>query len=192
MRDRLNPTTKSLLRPLKTFIPSGTWISNTLVGRIPIASMRMKFYALLGVRFENRKTGVIMLSTEIRAPHKLYIGRNSAIGRHCTIDARGGVTIGQDVNISSHARLQTAKHLIDDPDFMHDYSPITVGDRAWIAEASIVLGGVNIGEGAVVAAGAVVTKDVEPFTVVGGVPAQPIRMRSEDLRYHLSWRPDWD
>lgn len=173
-------------------MPPASWIANTLVNRIPLVSMRMRCYALMGVGFEDPRTGTIMLSTEVRAPRQLRIGRNSAIGRHCTIDARGGIAIGRDVNISSDARLQTAKHLIDDPDFMHDFSPISVGDRAWIAEGAVVLGGVSIGEGAVVAAGAVVTKDVAPFTVVGGVPARPLRMRSEDLRYRLTWRPNWE
>jgi putative colanic acid biosynthesis acetyltransferase WcaF len=192
VREPLIHTLKRVLRPIRALVPPGAWIANTLVNRIPIASMRMRCYALMGIDFEDPRTGVIMLCTEIRAPRLLHIGRNSAIGRHCTIDARGGITIGRDVNISSDARLQTAKHLIDDPDFMHDFSPIAVGDRAWIAEAAVVLGGVSIGEGAVVAAGAVVTKDVAPFTVVGGVPAHAIRTRSQDLRYHLAWRPDWE
>jgi putative colanic acid biosynthesis acetyltransferase WcaF len=192
VRHLVIPTAKRLLRPIRTLVPPAAWIANTLVNRIPLVSMRMRCYALMGVSFEDPHTGTIMLSTEIRAPRQLHIGRNSAIGRHCTIDARGGIAIGRDVNISSDARLQTAKHLIDDPDFMHDFSPISVGDRAWIAEGAVVLGGVSVGEGAVVAAGAVVTKDVAPFTVVGGVPARPIRMRSEDLQYHLTWRPNWE
>jgi acetyltransferase-like isoleucine patch superfamily enzyme len=172
-------------------LPTTDWVLNHLICRVPQVSLRMALYAGFGVRFEDHRTGVIMLGSEVHAPESLTIGRNSAIGKHCVLDARGGIRIGCDVNISSHARLQTAKHLVDDPDFAHDYSPIAVGDRAWIAEGAVVLSGVEIGEGAVVAAGAVVTSDVDPFTVVGGVPAKAIRQRSRELRYHLDWRPDW-
>jgi serine acetyltransferase len=88
-------------------VPPAAWIANTLVNRIPLVSLRMRCYALMGISFEDQRTGTIMLATEIRAPGQLHIGRNSAIGRHCTIDARGGITIGRDVNISSDARLQS-------------------------------------------------------------------------------------
>jgi acetyltransferase-like isoleucine patch superfamily enzyme len=180
-----------LKRLRRLIVPPQDWVLKHLVGMVPFAAVRMACYARSGVAFEDSHSGVIMLGSEITAPRQLSIGRRSAIGRHCVVDARGGVRIGRDVNISSFARLQTAKHLIDDPGFTHEYSPIVVGDRVWIAEGAVVLGGVTIGEGAVVAAGAVVTKDVRPFTVVGGVPARAIRERSRDLRYELNWRPDW-
>ncbi len=175
----------------QTLPPPSHWVLASVVCRVPFARARMAWYALSGVRFEDHRSGVIMLGSEVIAPENLQIGRNTAIGRRCVLDARGGIAIGKDVNISSYARLQTAKHIVDDPDFKHQYSPIVVGDRAWIAEGAVVLGGVTVGEGAVVAANAVVTKDVEPFAVVGGVPAQLIRHRSRELRYHLQWRPDW-
>jgi putative colanic acid biosynthesis acetyltransferase WcaF len=172
-------------------LPPDDWILNHLVCRVPHASTRMALYSRFGVAFEDPGSGVIMLSSEVHTPKRLVVGRNCAVGNRCVLDARGGITIGQNVNISSHARLQTAKHLIDDPDFVHDFSPIVIGDRAWIAEGAAVLGGVSVGEGAVVAAGAIVTKDVAPYTVVGGIPARPIRERSRELRYQLAWRPDW-
>jgi putative colanic acid biosynthesis acetyltransferase WcaF len=174
-----------------TILPPKDWILNHIVCRVPHASMRMACYARMGIEFEDHRSGVIMLASEVRAPELLTIGRNCSIGQHCVLDARGEIAIGRNVNIGSHARLQTGKHFINDPDFMNTSSPITVGDRAWIAEGAVVLSGVNIGEGAVVAAGAVVTKDVAPFTVVGGIPARPIAERSRELRYELSWRPDW-
>ena len=65
------------------------------------------------------------------------------------------------------------------------FSPISIGSRVWICTGAIILPGVNIGDGAVIAAGAVVTKDVPPYTVVGGVPAKSIRKRREDLDYCL-------
>ena len=71
-------------------------------------------------------------------------------------------------------------------------APVVIEDRAWLWTRSLVLPGVRIGEGAVVAAGAVVTKDVPPFTVVRGVPAVEVGHRRTDLHYELSYRPPWD
>ena len=85
----------------------------------------------------------------------------------------------------------TAKHVVDDPGFAAVFEPIVVGDRAWIALGATVLGGVTIGEGAIVAAGAVVTHDVEPYAVVGGVQARKLRKHNRELEYTLGYRPLW-
>jgi putative colanic acid biosynthesis acetyltransferase WcaF len=177
------------LRPL---LPPTEWILNHIVCRIPFVSVRMAAYAGLGVNLEDHKTGIIMLDSYIVAPKNLRIGRNSAIGRNCVLDARGeGIQIGQNVNIGSYSRLQPSRHLVDDPEFVDESGAIVIGDRAWLAEGAVVVGSVTIGEGAVVAAGAVVTKDVDPYMVVGGVPARPLRERSRNLSYQLTWRPNW-
>lgn len=121
----------------------------------------------------------------------MSIGRNSTIGRWCLLDARGGITVGRNVNISSYCRFMTAKHDFDDPAFPALYAPIVVGDRAWVAMGLTVLDGVTIGAGAVVCAGAVVTKDVPPYTVVGGVPAKHIRDRPREQGYTIDYPPNW-
>ena len=151
----------------------------------------MRCYALAGVRFEDPRTGVIMLGSEVWSPGRLELGAHTIIGRSCLLDARGGLRLGRSVNVTSYSRFMTAKHVVNDPDFDAAFEPILVEDRVWIALGATVLGGVTIGEGAVVAAGAVVTRDVEPFTIVGGIPARPIGSRSKELRYELSYRPNW-
>jgi maltose O-acetyltransferase len=166
-------------------------ILNYAVNHIPFAGARMRCYALAGVRLEDHRTSVIMLGTEVWAPDRLSLGAHTVVGRGCLLDARGGIRLGRSVNVTSYTRFMTAKHVIDDPDFIDLVEPIVVEDRVWIALGCTVLGGVTIGEGAVVAAGAVVTADVEPFTIVGGVPARPIGARTTDLRYELSYRPNW-
>jgi acetyltransferase-like isoleucine patch superfamily enzyme len=177
--------------PLLDRLPPPDAIVNAIVPRIPLAAPRMAALRLAGVTFEDRRTTTVMLATEVWSAGRLEIGARSIVGRHCLLDARGGIRIGRDVNISSYSRFMTAKHLIDDPGFDAVYEPIVVGDRAWIAIGATILGGVTIGEGAVVAAGAVVTNDVEPFAVVGGIPARKLRERSRDLRYELGYRPHW-
>lgn len=151
----------------------------------------MRAYAALGVRFEDPRRATIMLGTEVWKPALLELGAGAIVGRHCLLDARGGLRLGRSVNVSSYARFMSAKHELDDPDFGATFEPIDVGDRVWIALGATVLGGVTIGEGAVVAAGAVVTSDVPPFTVVGGVPAAALRERERELRYELGYRPNW-
>lgn len=176
---------------LYRYAPPPEVLLNQVVNRIPLASARMRAYQALGVRLADPRSGVIMLRTEVFKPGRLELGPRSIVGRHCLLDARGGIRIGADVNVSSYARLMTAKHRVDDPDFEAAFEPAVLGDRVWVALGATVLGGVTIGEGAVVAAGAVVTKEVDPYTIVGGVPARPIGERPRDLRYRLGYRPNW-
>lgn len=173
------------------FLPSPDWILNHVVNRLPYASWRMRLYGLFGVQLADTRTGCVMLGAEVYFPTRLRIGRGTIIGPHCLLDARGGIELGEHVNISSHSRFMTAKHEVQDPEFDATYAPVVVGDRAWIALGVTVLGGVHIGEGAVVCAGSVVTKDVAPFTIVAGMPARQIGDRTRDLRYELTYRPNW-
>jgi len=94
---------------------------------------------------------------------------------YCT----GGVKVGRNVNISDGVVVITAKHDANSPKFEAAYEAIVIEDWAWIATNAIILGGVTVGEGAIVAAGAVVTKDVPPYTIVGGNPAKVIGERKK-------------
>lgn len=173
-------------------VPPGEYVMNTLASRIPWRTPRMHAYQAFGVRFEDIATTTIMLGTEVFKPSTVSIGPHTIIGRRCLLDSRGSpITIGRNVNISSQAILVCGKHDVQSPTFESGFAPIVVHDYAWVSLRSIVLGGVTIGEGAIVAAGAVVTKDVEPFAIVGGSPACKLGERTHDLRYELSYQPDW-
>lgn len=116
-------------------------------------------------------------TARIWAPWNLEIGDWVAISEECDIYNVDKITIGERSTISRGAFICCAGHDIESPIMELTYSPITIGHDAWIAARAIVMPGVTIGDGAVVAAGAVVTKDVEPWTVVGGNPAQFIKRR---------------
>ncbi|WGX94737.1 acyltransferase [Nocardioides sp. L-11A] len=167
------------------------YLLNEIVGKVPFVALRHHLYALAGVGFGERSVGMLMMHVEISAPHRLSVGANTVVGRRSRLDARGGIRIGSNVNIGSECALQTAKHDVDSPSFADSYGPIEIGDRAWLGERVLVLANVKIGEGAVVAAGGVVTNDIPPFTVAAGVPARVIRARRRDLTYELSYRADF-
>ncbi|WP_370630610.1 DapH/DapD/GlmU-related protein [Mucilaginibacter sp. 21P] len=81
--------------------------------------------------------------------------------------------------------IWTLHHDYNSPDFAQAGAPVVIEDYAWVCSRAIILPGVTIGRGAVVAAGAVVTRDVAPYTVVGGTPAKKIADRNPDLVYNL-------
>lgn len=181
----------SLLKRVVRYLPTPEWLLNHIVNRLPYVSWRMRSYQAFGVRLVAPRTGCVMLGAELHYPRRIAIGRNSIVGPGCLLDARGGIEIGDNVNITGGTRFMTAKHIVQDPSFDARYDPIVVEDRVWIALGATVLGGVRIGEGAVVAANATVTNDVAPFTIVGGTPAVPIGTRTHDLQYDLDYRPNW-
>ena len=122
-----------------------------------------------GVRFQG--------GTAVWQPWRIQIGANSWIDGDAKLYSVDDIRIGHDAVISEGAFICTASHDLASKTFALTNAPIEIGDYAWICAHAIVLPGVKVGEGAVVASGAVVTKDVEPWTVVGGVPAKVIKKR---------------
>ncbi len=161
---------------------------NRLVGRFPSRTMRHLFLSLwLG---KLGKGSGVQLDCRFLNGRKVTLGQRNVINFGTLIDGRTyPVTVGDDVSIGPQASILTLGHDPQSPKFADKGGPVTIGDRAWIGYGALVLPGVTIGEGAVVAAGAVVTKDVAPFTIVGGNPAREIGQRTTDLDYRLAFRP---
>lgn len=109
--------------------------------------------------------------TEIR------LGRNVFINQNCTFYDLGGIDIGDDVMIGPNVSLITSSHPLD-PSQRRSVTvgkPIVIERNVWIAAGATIIGGVSVGENSVVAAGAVVTRDVPPNSLVGGNPAKVLR-----------------
>lgn len=121
-------------------------------------------------------------SSAILPPFYVDFGRNIKIGKNvwiqqgCTFFDRGGIEIGDDTFIAPKVNLVTLNHVINPYERSTTVAkPIKIGKRVWIGIAATVLQGVTIGDNSIVAAGAVVTKDVPPNTIVGGNPAKVIK-----------------
>lgn len=153
-------------------------------GRLPSQRLRHGIYKrLYGLKLG--RDSVIYNSCELRDPHQITIGDFTSIGDHSILDGRGGLTIGNSVNFSTGVWVWTLQHKVNAPDFGCEAAPVIVEDYAWVSCRTVLLPGVRIGKGAVVAAGAVVTKNVEPYAIVAGIPAKKIGERSSDLCYQL-------
>lgn len=162
---------------------------NHLLYNVPHVPTRMRYLKALGL---DAGPHVYLFSgTEVLAPENIAIAGHCHVGRYCQLDGRGGIRIGWNVVIASHALLITADHAFQEPDFAGRLGKIEIHDRAWLGSRVTVQRGVTIGEGAVVAAGSVVTGDVPAFTVVGGVPARPLAERNRDQSYEIDYGPRW-
>ena len=106
----------------------------------------------------------------------ITVGRNVFINSGCTFQDQGGITLGDGCLVGHQVSIATINHDMDpDKRGSMTFRPVVIGNNVWIGDHASILPGVTIGDGAVVAAGAVVTKDVPPRTVVGGVPAKVIK-----------------
>lgn len=159
------------------------WLALGWVGKIPSHFVRVLLYKAFGLHLGKRS--VIYGGAEIRRPEWIKIGQGTVIGNNAILDGRMGIEIGDNVNFSTGVWIWTVQHDYKDPHFKDIGGKVVIGSNSWLSCRVTVLPGVRIGEGAVVAAGAVVTKDVEPYTVVGGVPAKKIGDRPKDINYFL-------
>lgn len=116
-------------------------------------------------------------SAHVWAPWALQMGDRSCLAGHVLCYNVGRIVIGSDVTVSQYSYLCAATHDYNSPKFTLVVKPITICDRAWIAADAFIGPGVNVGEGAVVLARAVVVRDVMPWRVVAGNPASVVRDR---------------
>ncbi len=111
----------------------------------------------------------------------IHVGKNVFINGGCHFQDQGGIFIGNNVLIGHNAVLATLNHL-EAPNRREDMqpAPIIIGNDVWVCANATITGGVRVGDGAIIAAGAVVTKDVPKNAVVGGVPAKIIKYIKEE------------
>ena len=165
------------------------WATAELVGRVLWAAawplFRLSPRPLWGWRrFVLRLFGAqvgenvhVYPTVRIQIPWNLSIGDHSAIGDRVILYCLGPVHIGAEATLSQHAHLCAGTHEYEDPTMPLLKPPISIGDAAWICADAFVGPGVQVGEGAIVGARAVVTKDVDPWCVVAGNPARFIKHR---------------
>ncbi|WP_201323009.1 DapH/DapD/GlmU-related protein [Pseudanabaena sp. lw0831] len=162
------------------------YFNNYILSYIPLYALRKCFYVnLLGLEIGVGSN--IFMGAWFDSRKNFKIGKNSIINQKCRLDNRGGLTIGDNVSISAEVCILTADHDLQSPLFTGRCRAVTIEDYVFVGTRSIVLPGVTLGKGCAVAAGAVVTKDVEPFTIVGGVPARHIANRNESLNYECHY-----
>lgn len=143
---------------------------------IPLHSVRNAIWKLAGMQLGRCST----LHTGVRVydPRGIKIGEGSIIGYATFIDGRDHVQIGNHTDIASEVMIYSSEHDIDSPEFEASSAKVIIGDYVFIGPRAIIMPGVTIKDRAIVAAGAVVTKDVESGVVVGGIPAKFIRNRN--------------
>ena len=152
--------------------------------KLPSHNLRHFFAMWAGMKIGKGST----LHTHCRFynPANIVIGNDSIIGEFSVLDGRDKLIIGNHVDIASQVMIYNSEHDINDKYFSPIIAPVEIDDYVFIGPRVIILPGVKIGKGAIIAAGAVVTKDVPPYAVVGGVPAKIIGERREkELNYSL-------
>ena len=151
---------------------------------VPFHSLRNFAYRLSGVKIG--KHSYLHMGVRFYYPKGIKIGTGSIIGDRCFLDGRAPLSIGNHTSIASQVLIYNSEHNIHSEDFKPVEEPIEIGDYVFIGPRAIILPGVKVGRGAIVAAGAVVTKDVGDFEIVGGIPAKVIGERkNKDPHYRL-------
>lgn len=123
---------------------------------------------------------------------KIRIGSHTIINRRCYLDGRAGLILGDNVSVSPECYLLSLTHDPDSPDFLGVPRPSSLGDFVWLGARAMVLPGVDMGQGSIGAAGAVITKSCGPYDIMAGVPARKIGERNRNLRYTLDYSPLFD
>lgn len=181
--------TNKIINRIKTVMLEFEVMLLNFIGHMPSHYIRRFFYRLAGMKISKSST----LHTGVRFynPNNIKIGEDSIIGEGAVLDGRAKLIIGNHVDIATEVMIYNSEHDIQSEKFESILEPVTIRDYVFIGPRAIILPGVTINKGAVIGAGAVVTKDVLDFQIVGGVPARVIGERKlKDPHYTLG-RAAW-
>jgi len=165
-----------------------SFFNNYIISHVPSRHIRRWYLkAYLG---SVGKDTHFQMNVKFLHGRKVFFGDNNVINFGCLFDGRKfPIKIGNNVSIGPCASLITLGHDPQSPSFSDMGGSIVIGNYSWIGYQATILPGVTIGEGAVIAAGAVVTRSVSPYSINAGIPAKKIGERERDLKYKLKFNP---
>ena len=166
------------------------YLATSLVAYLPSFRLRHWYYRRI-MHYSVGKNSSIHMGVFVTGQN-IKIGNNVVINRRVYLDGRVGITIKNNVSISPEVYIVSMEHNPNDPGFAIRGGEVIIDDYVWIGARAMILPGICIGEGAVVGACAVVTKDVEPYQIVAGVPARRIGERSRQINYRIRYFPWFD
>lgn len=180
----ISRATKKILDRFKSYIfDFELFVVHFVSDFVPFWSVRRSFFRSMGMKIQN---STIHMGVRTYNPRGISIGKDTIIGFRSTLDGRDALKIGNHVDIASEVMIYNSEHNIHSDNFEAIDAPVTIEDYVFIGPRAIILPGVTLHKGAVVAAGAIVTKDVEENTIVAGIPAKPIGVRkSSNHKYVL-------
>ncbi len=164
--------TQKIINRFKTICLEFWLMILRFVGFIPLHFVRKIFYMASGINMPWNST--IHIGANFFNPSNIKIGHDTIIGDHCFLDGRTKLIIGNHVGIASQVLIYNDEHNIHSSNYENSFGPVEIGDYVFIGPRAIILPNIKIGKGAVVAAGAVVTKDIPDFEIWGGIPAKKI------------------
>lgn len=168
---------KARVRFLNWFIDFELFLIHLVSFHIPFHIIRKFIFQASGM--EIGKGSVIHMGCKFFNPKGIKIGVDTIIGDRAFLDGRAPLTIGDHVDVASEVMLYNSEHDINDKYFSAKEEEIQIDDYVFIGPRAIILPGIKVGKGAIIGAGAVVTKDVPDFSIVGGVPAKVIGERKD-------------
>lgn len=151
---------------------------------MPLYTIRKFVFKLAGVKIG--RASKVHMGAKFFNPAGVEIGEDTIIGDRAFLDGRAPLIIGSHTDIASEVMIYNSEHDVNAEDFHAIEAPVEIGDYVFIGPRVVILPGVKVGRGAIIAAGAVVTKDVPDFAIVGGVPAKEIGERkNKNPKYRL-------
>jgi len=165
----------ALSRYAREVLDRAAWVSPAMSFLLPV-SLRRGLLRLAGLRIGAKVTGLRRCGFQ---SNQVSIGDGSFVNTGCQFEGFGRIDIGSHVFLGPQVMILTSTHEIDEDGQvarMPVCKPVRIGDRCWLGARATVLPGVTIGEGTIIGAGAVVTKDCKPGAVYVGVPARQLRL----------------
>ena len=161
---------------------------NGIIGRLPSRKLRAIFLKLWLGEFALGTS--VQMRCQFLNGRKIFLGKNNVINFGTLFDGRKyAIKTGDNVSIGPEATILTLGHDPQSAHFEDKGGQVEIGDFVWIGYRATILPGIKIGEGAVIGAGSLVSKDVPPYAIVAGNPARPIGERKKDLAYTLKHNP---
>lgn len=185
----INDLQKKVTRRLKAIILEFFVYILHCVGNVPFHHIRRFIYRVAGMKIG--KGSSLHMGIRLYNPKNIFIGNDSIIGENSILDGRDVLSIGNHVALASEVMIYNSEHDINSFSFSPVTGKVIIEDYVFIGPRAIILPGITIGKGAVVAAGAVVTKNVAPFSIVGGVPSKEIGQRDSKCAGYRLGRASW-